>query len=194
MLCFETDDVISDVDSGKGVESLTLLSPRDAVGTNAVFLIGLQGDGTIYQIDSQGEQVPGSPFITGEGFSASQYDPSTCLLFGASDSLNTFAAIDLQSKETVASWDSGDTHEEGLALRHGKFFYVASDEGDDHSFVSEYAWFSPAPESVCDTGKTPRSGEGPVEGSVESSSKRPSSTSLATVSPIMAWAGLVIMV
>lgn len=144
---------------GQGLESLTLVKPSSN-DTSAVFAIGVQNGGAVYRVDSEGIQA-GAVIDAGDGLSALQYDPESCLLFAASDKRDKLAVIDVHNREILAVWDTRATQEEGLAMRKGDGivrFYMASDEGgggdsfvSEHATFSERAWLDPPPEGFCQT-------------------------------------------
>ena len=142
----------SNFEDNKGIESLTMYQWSTAT-TKAVFFVGLQDNGKIYQVDSDGQRVSSADVISvgkdadidQRHVSGSHYEPSTDTLFLMYDKQNAIAAIEVASQRVLATFRSRDTQEEGLAVR-GDRIYICSDEsGNTPSFIAEHRWFPELP-------------------------------------------------
>ena len=142
----------SNFEDNKGIESLTMYQPSTAT-TKAVFFVGLQDNGSVYQVDSDGQRVSSADVISvvnGDDIdqrhvSGSHYEASTDTLFLMFDKQNSIAAIDVASQRILATFRSRNTQEEGLAVRGDRIYICSDEKGDTPSFISEHTWFPEIP-------------------------------------------------
>ena len=148
----ELDDALpSSFHEKKGIESLTLYKPSTAT-SKAVFFIGLQDNGSVYQVDSDGRLISSADIISVDNgdidqrdVSGSHYDASTDTLFLVYDKQNAIAAVEVETNRVLATYRTRDTQEEGIAVRDDRIYICSDEAGDEPSFISEHAWFPELP-------------------------------------------------
>lgn len=139
------EDALPCMETSNGIESFGLKRG----GNPAVFLVGVQDTGMVYEVTSEGESMgPASCYDGGMGntdVSGATYNEEHKHLWSYVESKNMIAVIDTVRDCPVASWSIGTgMDEEGLAIDWERgVLYLAVDGQGDGSVVSAYNFTYP---------------------------------------------------
>jgi len=134
--------------TSNGIESLGLKSASSG-GDPAVFFVGIQDTGNVYEVTSEGESTGSDSCyeggMGGDDISGATYSSKYGHLWSYVESKNSIAVVDPAQDCTVATYRIGSgMDEEGLALDfEHKLLYMAVDGQGDGSVVSVYNFTYP---------------------------------------------------
>lgn len=146
-------DALPCLETKNGIESLGLKSASRA-GEPAVFLVGMQDTGKIYEVTSEGESHSPRCYdggMGGDNVSGAMYNTEHRHLWSYAEGSNAIAVVDTVRGCTVAEYQIGTRlDEEGLAIdwERGRL-YLAVDGQDDSSVVSVYHFTYPGGLDKC---------------------------------------------